>query len=284
MYWHCPLCHTPLQAEERTFRCAHGHAFDQAREGYVNLLPAHRTHSAHPGDDTPMLRSRRAFLDQGYYQRLAELLAAQVTPLLSTAGTRPPGEPFALLDTGCGEGYYTGFIARTLAAIDPHTPYWLGGIDIAKEAVRMAAKRHPDIAFAVASTAGLPVANASLDAVLRIFAPGHSTELRRVLRPGGHFICATPGPRHLYALRQLIYDNPREHDARVQPLDGLEHVQRSTIDSTMTVTGADNVAHLLAMTPYYWQADEKTQRAIATRDTLHTEVAFRIDIYKRHTL
>ena len=34
----CPVCGDPLVHTERVFRCDHGHVFDEAREGYVNLL------------------------------------------------------------------------------------------------------------------------------------------------------------------------------------------------------------------------------------------------------
>lgn len=289
--WTCPHCHQPLRRIEREYGCAGGHVFDQAREGYVNLLPVHRTHSAQPGDDKRMLRSRRAFLEQGFYQNLATQLTRLVSQLAqqpapsshaqSSRDTDAGTAPFTLLDTGCGEGYYTGQIADALhhAVSAPR----VGGIDIAKEAVRMAAGRHADIEFAVASTASLPVADASVDTVLRIFAPGDDAEVCRVLRPGGHFISVTPGPRHLHALRQLIYAHPREHDAHVHTIDGLIHVQRAALDDEITVTGRDTVAQLLTMTPYYWQADEATQRTITQRETLHTDIAFRIDVYQRAT-
>ena len=35
----CPVCAAALQREERRYICPAGHSFDQAKEGYCNLLP-----------------------------------------------------------------------------------------------------------------------------------------------------------------------------------------------------------------------------------------------------
>lgn len=38
MDYRCPLCAQPLAEEGNCLRCAAGHSFDIARQGYVNLL------------------------------------------------------------------------------------------------------------------------------------------------------------------------------------------------------------------------------------------------------
>lgn len=273
-HWNCPVCQHALSTDGRQFRCANGHSFDMAREGYINLLPVQRKRSASPGDDRQMLHSRRDFLEKGHYRPLADRLAQ----LCATAQRANSAHPFTLLDTGCGEGYYTGLIADTL--YEQAADIWVGGIDIAKEAVRMAARRYPAIDFAVASTAALPVADASLDLITRIFAPGTDSEVCRALRPGGLFIQVTPGPRHLFRLRELIYDTPREHQAAVADVAGLTHEQRIELDYELRIDDQADIGRLLAMTPYYWQADQAKQAHIASLTTLHTEASFRIDCYR----
>ena len=39
--WQCPLCGKPL-AGEMTLKCAAGHSFDRAKEGYWHLLPVQK--------------------------------------------------------------------------------------------------------------------------------------------------------------------------------------------------------------------------------------------------
>lgn len=274
--WTCPVCSHALERIDKQFRCQQGHGYDIAREGYANLLLAHQRHSASPGDDKQMLRNRREFLEQGYYQTLAERLAL----LVSEDCQQRDIPEYRFLDSGCGEGYYTGLIAQALDEKCQEKRLQLGGTDIAKDAIRMAAKRYPAIDFAVASNTALPVADHSLDCLLRVFAPGSDSEVARVLKAGGLFISVTPGPRHLYALRELVYDQPREHAADIPVIEGLSHSQRSQLDFHLQIQGGD-IARLLAMTPYYWQASEEKQAHIAALASLDTEVSFQVDLYRR---
>ncbi|WJW75397.1 methyltransferase domain-containing protein [Thiohalobacter sp. IOR34] len=273
--WCCPVCRAPLQGEGQRLCCVQGHAFDRAREGYVNLLLAHRRRSKAPGDDRQMLLGRREFLERGYYRPLAERLAGLAAGLAASHA----GEGFALLDLGCGEGYYTARVSAAVTEVRPAASSWCAALDIAKPAVRMAARRHAGIDFAVASSAEVPLADHSLDLVLRIFAPPHDSEVTRLLRPGGHLLTVNPGARHLHALRRQLYDRPREHAPRQPRIEGLRHLQRIALDFEIEVAAAD-VARLLAMTPYYWQVPAERQARIAALPGLATEVAFCIDLYR----
>ncbi len=75
MSYQCPLCHQSLHFSSQHWRCDGNHQFDQAKEGYVNLLPVQHKRSKQPGDSAEMMQARRAFLDGGYYQPLQEQVA-----------------------------------------------------------------------------------------------------------------------------------------------------------------------------------------------------------------
>ena len=72
--YRCPICLTSLLLLNKTYRCENNHCFDQAKEGYVNLLPVQHKHSKAPGDNADMVNARRAFLDKGFYQPLIDKL------------------------------------------------------------------------------------------------------------------------------------------------------------------------------------------------------------------
>ena len=127
----CPLCEKPLRREEGAYRCPSGHSFDIAREGYTHLLPANRKHSTAHGDDREMAAARRDFLSRGYYEPLLNTLCSEIVPRC--------GETPALLDSGCGEGYYTAGIYQALRAAGKQPR--MAGIDISKFILRSAAKR-----------------------------------------------------------------------------------------------------------------------------------------------
>ena len=95
----CPICAQPLEKQPGRYLCPNGHSYDCAAAGYVHLLPVRQKHSKLPGDDKEMVRARKDFLSAGYYRPLClalEALADQHTGM----------EP-VVVDSGCGEGYYT---------------------------------------------------------------------------------------------------------------------------------------------------------------------------------
>ena len=171
----CPLCAAPLSKTDTGLQCPNRHSFDRAKEGYVHLLPANQKHSKAPGDDKGMVAARRAFLDKGWYQPLRDALCRLSVELT--------GDAPAVLDTGCGEGYYTAGVRDALqnAGKTPRD----AGIDISKFSLQKAAKKYPGIEFAVASAYRLPVPEASVDLLLNVFSPLALEEFRRVLKPGG---------------------------------------------------------------------------------------------------
>ncbi len=273
MEWRCPVCEQVLAPVEGGLQCVNRHRFDRAREGYVNLLPSHRRHSRQPGDSRMMLRSRRIFLENGYYQALRDHLTERLVGLAAARAR------FTLLDAGCGEGYYTGHIAAELTRRCADTRIEVAGIDVARDAARLAARRYPGIDFAVASSAALPLGQGTLDALLRVFAPGYGDEARRVLRAGGHYLTVTPAAAHLGALRGLLYDHPRPHEDAPESHPGMTHIARETLRFPLRIIGED-VTRLLEMTPYYWQVDRARQQAVSELPELTTEAAFHLDLYR----
>ena len=159
----CPLCSAPLTRGEHSCFCPAGHSFDLAAAGYTHLLPANRKHSKNPGDDKAMVAARSAFLDKGYYAPLLDALCNLVVREM----TETPAP--VLLDSGCGEGYYTAGLVRALRAAG-QSPR-CAGVDISKFALRRAARRLPEEEFAVASVYHLPLADASVDILTNVFSP-----------------------------------------------------------------------------------------------------------------
>ncbi|MFZ5723574.1 MAG: putative RNA methyltransferase [Pseudomonadota bacterium] len=252
----CPLCRQLLAPDDRSWRCAQGHAFDTAREGYLNLLPVQQKKSRAPGDNPEMVRARRAFLAAGHYAPLRDAVLDLLRPL----------QPRTLLDIGCGEGWYTGAL-RTVAAD-------VTGLDLSKDAVRLAAKQHPGIRWLVAGSSALPLADASMDVVTSLFSPLPAAEIARVLKPGGHLLVVTPGPRHLWALREALFDEVRPHapEKFVEQLaPRFELVQQVDVAFDLTLDQSA-LQDLLTMTPYAWRAD-KARRNVTEIRQLRAEFA-----------
>ncbi|KUJ81538.1 methyltransferase domain-containing protein [Microbulbifer flavimaris] len=258
MIWHCPICRLPLECRDESWHCGNGHLFDRAREGYVNLLPVQRKHSKEPGDSADMLRARRHFLEAGHYRPLVEAIAA----LLPFESGRQ------LLDVGCGEGYYTRQLCAAGWPADA-----LAGVDIAKAGVRMAAKSQPGSQYVVAGNFDLPVAEDSVDHILRVFAPGDAEELSRVVNPGGSIVDVAPGPEHLWSLKGALYREPRRHEPP-KPLQGFVPEVELRCCFLFTLDGPEAITDFLSMTPFAWKGDPQARAELEQRERLRLEADF----------
>lgn len=266
MLLRCPVCSRPLAREASLWRCADGHSFDIARQGYVNLLPADRKHSRNPGDSRLAVQARRVFLDGGCYAPLAERVAAL------TAQERPA----VVLDAGCGEGYYLGAVGR--ACPDALRV----GVDISKDAVRYAAGRDKSALWLTASAAALPLDAQSCDVVLCLFAYTFPAEFARVLRPGGLLIQVLAGERHLEGLKSVIYPTLLQREKPQQTaLAGFVPAGRELLEIPFTLRDPAQIAALLAMTPHYWRISKEGAARAAALTTLTDCAQMDIRLWRR---
>lgn len=270
--YRCPLCKAKLFQNEHSLKCEHGHSFDISAEGYVHLLPANKMNSKVPGDSKEMAASRSAFLDKGYYEPLLLELEKTVLKLAKDEET-------SVLDCGCGEGYYTSNIAKELKNRIPKAK--IAGFDISRPSVRRAAKRTKEVEFAVASVFDIPVPDGEFDILLNVFSPLSIGEYNRVLKNGGYYIYVVPAARHLWELKAAIYDVPYENREEDTPYEGFEHVETRRVRYKTEIKTSEDIFALFQMTPYYWKTSAKGAEKLKRYESLLTEVAFDIHIYKK---
>ena len=271
MWWsdhlRCPVCGADTTKEGNSLFCrgARRHCFDFAAEGYVNLATAK---AAGGGDDAALIAARTAFLNGGYYLPFAERVTERVLDLVPKGGV--------VVDAGCGEGYYT----CKMAAKGLRTY----GFDLSKRGIRAAAKRAAreglDALFAVAGIYTLPLADASVDAVVSLFAPVCEAEFLRVLKPGGILLVAGAGKDHLRALKQVIYDEAKANEARADLPVTMSEISRETLGFEMDLPhGA--IQDLFAMTPYYYRTSREGHARLGACDSLSCGAEMDIYIYRK---
>lgn len=269
----CPLCGGALFEDGSGLRCRAGHCFDQAKEGYVHLLPVGQKHSKSPGDDKAMVAARRTFLDKGWYQPLRDALCSLAVELTD----RTP----VVLDAGCGEGYYTAGVREALlsAGKTPRT----AGIDISKFSLQKAAKRYPGIEFAVASAYRLPIADRSVDLLLNVFSPLSVEEFYRVLKPGGHYLYVVPAAMHLWEMKEVLYDRPYPNEEKETPYEGFRYDRIVPVEYSIHLPGQEDIQALFGMTPYAWKTPKSGKERLAAREELTCRAAFRIHVFKKES-
>lgn len=269
----CPVCGAAMTKDTASgagmLFCggARRHTFDMARSGYVHLAPRH----SGGGDAKAAVRSRTSFLSAGYYAVAADALCA-------LAGEYVPSG--LIVDAGCGEGYYT----NRLAASDRQA-YEVCGFDLSRDAVDAAAKaaRREGLRanFAVASLFELPLADASVDAVVNIFAPCAESEFCRILKPDGVFILLGAGERHLLGLKRAIYDETYENAERADLPTGMVLCEQRTVRDEIEVVGHEQIANLFSMTPYYWRTSVEDKKKLEGLEVLRTEIEFDCRVYRK---
>ncbi|MGJ8681903.1 putative RNA methyltransferase [Paraglaciecola sp.] len=256
-FWSCPTCQSLITLNNKVWCCENNHSFDLAKEGYVNLLLAHQKNSKEPGDNKAMVNARRAFLEQGHYQPLAETISQIFIQHVSTLEN---DSNKAFFDAGCGEGFYLNTVSQRAKSAQIDCVY--SGIDISKNAVLKAAKKYPQNHFAVASTYHLPVQSTSQNAVLQIFAPSSELEIHRVLKEQGIWITVNPAANHLHQLKKALYDNPEQHKESQSLPIGFTLVEQQKLSFGLSLKTKADREHLLMMTPYYWTATEDKKLAL----------------------
>ena len=137
----CPVCKESLQANEnnKSLSCENNHTFDRARQGYLNLLLAHKKKSKNPGDSQEMVIARQAFLNSDFYRPISDSLNQIIVDAALKLDASEKESPIQVLDIGCGEGYYSQRMHHSLS--DHQIKHNLFGLDISKDAVIAAAKR-----------------------------------------------------------------------------------------------------------------------------------------------
>lgn len=262
----CPVCAESLETDERGARCARGHRFDRAREGYLNLLRSNKGGDS-MGDPKAQARSRRDFLNRGYYEPLRRELVRMV-------GERAASSPheLSLLDICCGEGYYTS----ALGGIEGVDAY---GFDLGKEMVRLAAKRGGATYF-VANMKAIPVPTGSIDIATHLFAPFNEREFARVLAPSGTLVTVVPGARHLWGLKEALYDTPYLNDERLPKTELLELAGRHKVSAHITLETPEDIESVFQMTPYYYRTRPQDRERLAGLQTLETDIEFLIAEYR----
>lgn len=266
----CPLCQQHMHYRERSLVCPQNHCFDQAKQGYFNLLPVQHKASKQPGDDKQMITARHQFLQRGFYQPFSDALNQNIAKRL----TRPAS---LILDSGCGEGYYAERLIEHCKASVPK----LIGLDIAKAAVMTAARRSKSALWLVASGAKAPLQDQSIDLIYSLFTPLAPAEMHRLLSPEGSLIIASAGTNHLLELRQLLY--PEVQQKRSQTAAQLEsHFSLSNTEPVHFQIELDDVSdiqNLLMMTPHYWRAKPEVKNSLNDLSRLALSIDIQLQTY-----
>lgn len=260
----CPVCGKSLHKENRSYKCENRHCFDEAKEGYVNLLVGSKSGSL-IGDNKDMAKSRHDFLSKGYFTPLAD----EIVKIVRESEKENP----ALCDICCGEGWYGDYIKNAISCS-------MVGFDISKEMVRLAGKRHNDITYFVANLSKIPLKSESIDIAFHLFAPFHESEFSRIMKKDGLIITAVAGENHLFELKEILYDSPYKNDEQSPKTETLTLKEKRKVIKKIHLESKDDIDALFKMTPYYYHTSEKDKAKLDSHSELDVTVEFAIYVFR----
>ena len=232
-------CQQLLEQHGRNLVCRANHHFDQAKQGYWNLLQPQDKKSKHPGDSEDAVLARHRWLQRGHAISLIEALR----PWFAANGTATNQRT---LDLGCGEGSF----GPALFSNEAHS---YCGIDLSKRAIKLAARGWPDATWVLANADRvLPAADQSVHRVISLFGRRPVSEIHRVLVPGGICVIAVPGEDDLIELREQIQQAGHHRSRWEMIADDMSQAGVEVIDQKHWHSNVklepDAIADALAMT------------------------------------
>ena len=265
----CPICSCRLSRQDNALKCENRHSFDISSSGYVNLLKPGKKNNAKAGDSRDMIRARSSFFECGAYEKIAKKLCQLIDTL--------PSDTVA--DAGCGEGYYTQFVAE-------NQPRQVYGIDMSKfgcEHGAKSAKRNSlnNLIYCVGSIFELPFASEGLDLIINIFAPVADREFHRALRTGGHFIVVSAGIDHLDGLKSVLYKDVYKNEEKFLDFEGFDLIHCENLKYEAHIEGNETIYNLFTMTPYYHRTSLEDKKKLEEISVLNTTVEVNFLIYKK---
>jgi len=271
----CPVCKALLIQQDKHLCCENNHSFDAAKQGYWNLLLAHKKRSKDPGDNPAMVQARRHFLELGFYESLSD----QINQLAITALDSIDSP--SILDMGCGEGYYTTRLQDALNTAQKTAS--IAALDISKHAIKAACNRTKAITWLVASGADTPLPPESLDLQLVLFSRLMPEAFAKPMKPGSTLIVAWPGEQHLIELRKLIYKEIKaSHFDPVSTLnEQFDLAHKARVTYPFTLSSANQIASLLAMTPHGQRLAPEAQEKIHQLENLPLTLDVNLGVFTR---
>ena len=224
-------------------RCAAAHSFDQAKQGYWNLLQPQDSKSKNPGDRDEAVDARHRWTTSGVMDGLVKTL------------TRWAVRSQPVLDLGCGTGYFGDKLYTN------HFDNYCG-VDLSKKAIKLASRAFPAGTWVLANAdRTLPAQPKSVGQVISLFGRRPYDLVHQVLKPRGTLLVAVPAEDDLVQLRAETQNEGRLRDRTADIIQqasdaGLALIEQQTWKETRFLQPT-SITDALAMT---YRAERRSQK------------------------
>ena len=89
-----------------------------------------------------------------------------------------------------------------------------------------------------------------------------------------------PSEKHLWELKQVLYDHPYPNEVKQTPYPGFSYQEIRHVEAVIHLPCQEDIHALFQMTPYYYRTRPADKERLANLDTLQTDIDFIIAEYR----
>ena len=91
----------------------------------------------------------------------------------------------------------------------------------------------------------------------------------------------TPAPRHLFQLREKIYDKVHEHPQENDSPAGFIKINQINLAYILSISEAQQLQDLINMTPFAWKFNKSAMDKLLAEKHWSIECDFNIEVYQK---
>ncbi|ARD21517.1 SAM-dependent methyltransferase [Shewanella japonica] len=255
----CPICAESLQLHEQSqgYYCNNKHHIDKNAQGYWSFVTSPKFKGS--SESRQQLRAKRFLKASGILSPLVK----QVSNVFSDVAEGK--DEVNHLNYQCNDGFYIRSLSTlstlsTLSAqAEDNVTHW--GVSEADNALFAASKDTTPANLLLTPFKKLPFKSDAIDIVTVFEAQLKGKECLRVLKPDGALLLLVPGARHLWQLKQKIYQNLLEKPQQLNLPKDVEIINTTEIKFNADVSGEQAIT-LLDMNNLSWRVNDELAHQI----------------------
>lgn len=265
----CPVCLTDMAVNNNSLLCETNHCFDIAKSGYINFV----SRPVQTDYDKKLWESRRAVNESSVFDGLMD----SIKDIILEHSNKSSGY---ILDAGCGEGSHLSYLLD-----QGDLPYLGFGIDLSKDGIMMASKKHKKHFWCVGDLTKTPFKSGFFDIIMNILSPANYSEFSRLLGKNGTVIKVIPNSNYLAELRKIFYEGHEKEIYSNKDTIDIFKKNFNLVDiketSYMYPVNAALLDDIIKMSPISWNVDEMKTRSALDAGICNITIDFSILVGKK---
>ena len=102
-----------------------------------------------------------------------------------------------------------------------------------------------------------------------------------MLKGGGKLVVVSPSPRHLFELKEVLYEKPYENKPNVYGLNKFDESEEMIFEYPVVLESQEDIFNLFTMTPYYYKTSAEAVEKLKKVNRLELTCGFSIRTFTK---